>query len=51
MKIAIAGSHGLIGNNLVTFFRKSNNPFDGKVNKLSERQIKKKKRLMKHVKK
>ena len=24
MKIAIAGSHGLIGNNLVTFFRKSN---------------------------
>ena len=25
MKIAIAGSHGLIGNNLVTFFRKSNN--------------------------
>lgn len=25
MKIAIAGSHGLIGNNLVTYFRKSNN--------------------------
>jgi Predicted nucleoside-diphosphate sugar epimerase len=25
MNIAIAGSHGLIGNNLVTFFRKSNN--------------------------
>ena len=25
MKIAIAGSHGLIGNNLVTHFRKSNN--------------------------
>ena len=25
MKIAIAGSHGLIGTNLVTYFRKSNN--------------------------
>ena len=25
MKIAIAGSHGLIGTNLVTHFRKSNN--------------------------
>ena len=25
MRIAIAGSHGLIGNNLVTFFRKTNN--------------------------
>ena len=25
MNIAVAGSHGLIGNNLVTFFRKSNN--------------------------
>ena len=25
MNIAVAGSHGLIGNNLVTFFRKYNN--------------------------
>ncbi len=33
------------------FFRKSKNPFKDKVNKLTERQIKKKQRLMKHVKK
>ena len=32
-------------------FRKSNNPYEGKKNKLSERQIKKRKRLIKHVKK
>ena len=42
---------GLKSIQLRIIFRKSNNPFDGKVNKLSERQIKKKKRLMKHVKK
>jgi len=33
------------------FFRKSKNPFENKVNKLTDRQIKKKQRLMKHVKK
>ena len=32
-------------------FRKSSNPYEGKKNKLSERQIKKRKRLIKHVKK
>ena len=33
------------------FFRKSKNPFEDKINKLTDRQIKKKQRLMKHVKK
>ncbi|MFL2726293.1 MAG: ribosome biogenesis GTPase Der [Gammaproteobacteria bacterium] len=42
---------GLKSIQLRIIFRKSDNPFDGKVNKLTERQIKKKKRLMKHVKK
>ena len=32
-------------------FRRSSNPYEGKKNKLSERQIKKRKRLIKHVKK
>ena len=36
---------------LKIIYRKSENPFEGKKNKLSERQIKKKKRLIKHVKK
>jgi GTP-binding protein len=36
---------------LKIIFRKSDNPFKEKTNKLTERQIKKKKRLMKHVKK
>jgi GTP-binding protein len=42
---------GLKSIQLRIIFRKSDNPFEGKVNKLTERQIKKKKRLMKHVKK
>jgi GTP-binding protein len=32
-------------------FKKGDNPFQGKKNELSARQIKKKKRLVKHVKK
>ena len=32
-------------------FRKSDNPFENKVNKLTDRQIKKRKRMMRHVKK
>ena len=32
-------------------FRKSDNPFENKVNKLTDRQIKKRQRMMKHVKK
>ena len=42
---------GLKSIQLRIIFRKSENPFEGKVNKLTDRQIKKKKRLMKHVKK
>ncbi len=42
---------GLKSIQLRIIFRKSDNPFEGKVNKLTDRQIKKKKRLMKHVKK
>ena len=36
---------------LKLIFRKSENPFEKKVNKLTERQIKKRQRMMKHVKK
>jgi len=36
---------------LKLIFRKSENPFDGRVNKLTERQIKKRQRMLKHVKK
>ena len=36
---------------LKIIFRKSDNPYEGKKNKLSERQIKKRKRLIKHIKK
>jgi GTP-binding protein len=36
---------------LKLFFRKSANPFEKKVNKLSERQVKKRQRMMRHVKK
>ena len=36
---------------LKIIFRKSDNPYEGKKNKLSERQIKKRKRLVKHIKK
>jgi GTP-binding protein len=32
-------------------FRKSENPFEGKVNKLSDRQVKKRLRMVKHIKK
>ena len=36
---------------LKLIFRKSDNPFKNKVNKLTDRQIKKRQRMMKHVKK
>jgi len=36
---------------LSIIFKKGDNPFEGKKNELSARQIKKKKRLVKHVKK
>ena len=36
---------------LKLIFRKSENPFEKRVNKLTERQIKKRQRMMKHVKK
>ena len=36
---------------LKLIFRKSENPFENRVNKLTERQIKKRQRMMKHVKK
>ena len=36
---------------LKLIFRKSDNPFENRVNKLTERQIKKRQRMMKHVKK
>ena len=42
---------GLKSVQLRIIFRKADNPFEGKVNKLTDRQVKKKKRLMKHVKK
>ena len=42
---------GLKSIQLKIIFRKSLNPYDGKKNKLSERQLKKRQRLMKHVKK
>ncbi|MBA2711806.1 MAG: ribosome biogenesis GTPase Der [Tatlockia sp.] len=42
---------GLIGTPLKLEFKGSTNPFKGRVNKLSVRQIKKKKRLMRRVKK
>jgi len=41
----------LHGVELSIIFKKGDNPFDGKKNELSTRQIKKKKRLIKHVKK
>ncbi|QRN03721.1 ribosome biogenesis GTPase Der [Legionella sp. MW5194] len=41
----------LVGTPLKLEFRGSENPFKGKKNKLSERQVKRKRRLMKHVKK
>ena len=34
---------------LKLIFRKSENPFENKVNKLTERQVKKRQRMMKHV--
>ena len=36
---------------LKLIFRKSDNPYENKVNKLTDRQIKKRQRMMKHVKK
>ena len=36
---------------LKLFFRKSDNPYESKVNKLTDRQLKKRQRMMKHVKK
>ena len=36
---------------LKLIFRKSDNPFENKVNKLTDRQIKKRQRMMRHVKK
>jgi GTP-binding protein len=36
---------------LKLFFRKSENPYESKVNKLTDRQLKKRQRMMKHVKK
>ena len=36
---------------LKIIFRKSENPFEGKKNKLSDRQVKKRQRLIKHIKK
>lgn len=41
----------LKGIELSLLFKKGNNPFEGKKNKLTDRQIKKKKRLMKFAKK
>ena len=42
---------GLSSIQLKLIFRKADNPYEGKKNKLSERQIKKRKRLIKHNKK
>ena len=44
-------SQGLLSVQLRLIFRKADNPFDNKINKLTERQIKKRKRLIKHNKK
>ena len=44
-------SLGLLSVQLRLIFRKADNPFDNKINKLTERQIKKRKRLIKHNKK
>lgn len=41
---------GMVGTPLKLEFRGGENPFQGKKNKLTERQLKKKKRLIKHVK-
>ena len=40
----------LIGTPLALEFREGTNPFAGKVNVLTERQVAKRRRLMKHVK-
>jgi GTP-binding protein len=40
----------LIGTPVVFLFREGANPYEGKKNVLTERQIKAKRRLMKHVK-
>ena len=42
---------GLKSVQLKIIFRKSENPFEGKKNKLSDRQVKKRQRLIKHIKK
>ena len=42
---------GLVGTPLKIEFKSSVNPFKGRKNKLNERQLKRKRRLMKHVKK
>tara|TARA_B100001175_G_scaffold246594_1_gene213289 strand:- start:3366 stop:4751 length:1386 start_codon:yes stop_codon:yes gene_type:complete len=42
---------GLSSIQLKLIFRKADNPYEGKKNKLSERQVKKRKRLIKHNKK
>ena len=42
---------GLKSVQLKIIFRKSDNPFEGKKNKLSDRQVKKRQRLIKHIKK
>ena len=42
---------GLVGTPLKIEVKSSENPFKGKKNKLNERQLKRKRRLMKHVKK
>ena len=44
-------SLGLLSVQLRLIFRKADNPFDNKINKLTERQIKKRKRLIKHNRK
>ena len=44
-------SLGLQSIQLKLIFRKADNPFDGKKNKLTERQLKKRQRLIKHNKK
>jgi GTP-binding protein len=35
---------------LKIIFRKSENPFESKINKLTDRQVKKRQRLIKHIK-
>ena len=44
-------SLGLLSIQLRLIFRKADNPYDNKTNKLTERQIKKRQRLIKHNKK